>query len=151
MPNTLAADQPRKMKVMARARCSGGARAPIAAAACGVNTAAASMHRPRAIVRLAMSGISALSAWPIAYQTSASASRRRRSQPPTAAASSGAPSAITTAATVMSWPPTATLIDSERDRSFSEPGTTMTPQPIAKLPASSDQRDAATASLNAAP
>ena len=42
MPSTEATDQPRKMKVIARPRCSGGAMQPIAAAACGVKTAAPS-------------------------------------------------------------------------------------------------------------
>ena len=42
MPITEAIDQPMKMKVIAPPRCSAGAIAPIAAAACGVNTAAPS-------------------------------------------------------------------------------------------------------------
>ena len=47
MPSTDASDQPRKMKVMARPRSAGGVSALIAAAACGVKTAAPSMHRQR--------------------------------------------------------------------------------------------------------
>ena len=42
-PSTDASDQPRKMKVMSRARCSGGAITPTAAAACGVKSAAPSI------------------------------------------------------------------------------------------------------------
>ena len=40
--STEAIDQPMKMKVMSRPRCSGALIAPIAAAACGVNAAAPS-------------------------------------------------------------------------------------------------------------
>ena len=47
MPSTDATDQPRKMKVIARPRSCGAAMKPIAAAACGVNTAAASMVNAR--------------------------------------------------------------------------------------------------------
>ena len=47
MPITEASDQPRKMKVIAPPRCSGAVIAPIAAAACGVNTAAPSTVRAR--------------------------------------------------------------------------------------------------------
>jgi hypothetical protein len=47
MPATEASDQPRNTKVMARPRCSGAVMWPIAAAACGVNTAAPSMHSAR--------------------------------------------------------------------------------------------------------
>ena len=47
MPSTEASDQPRNTEVMARPRCSGGAIQPIAAAACGVNTAAPSMVSAR--------------------------------------------------------------------------------------------------------
>ena len=47
MPSTEASDQPTKMKVMARPRCSGAAMKPTAAAACGVNTAAPSIVSAR--------------------------------------------------------------------------------------------------------
>ena len=107
MPSTEASDQPRKMKVIARPRCSGGASTLIAAAACGVNTAAASMLSTRTGSSAAKLGIRADTAWPTAYQSSASVSSRRRSQWPIAAASVGAPTPMATAAAVMSWPPTA--------------------------------------------
>ena len=68
-------------------------------------------------------------------------SRRRRSKPATKPAASGAPKHMTAAAIAMSWPPTATDTSSECTMSFSAPGTTITPQPMAKLPASSAQRD----------
>ena len=47
MPSTEATDQPRKMKVIARPRSAGGVRLPMAAAACGVNTAAPSIVTTR--------------------------------------------------------------------------------------------------------
>src|ERR1039457_2632453 len=46
-PKTEANDQPTKIKVMSRPRCSGGDMKPIAAAACGVKTAAPSMVAAR--------------------------------------------------------------------------------------------------------
>ena len=65
----------------------------------------------------------------------------------------GEPKAITTAATPMSWPPSATDTCSERTMSLSTPAVTITPQPMAKLPASKAQRGAvdAAGSLSAAP
>ncbi len=60
----------------------------------------------------------------------------RRSQSPHSTASKGAPSAIAAAATLMSCPPNATETCNELTRSFSEPAVTITPQPMAKLPAS---------------
>ena len=59
---------------------------------------------------------------------------------PNTPANSGAARAMATAATVINWPPTGTLTCSERTRSLSEPATTITPQPMAKLPASKAQR-----------
>ena len=47
MPTTEAIDQPRKMKVIAPPRSAGGVIAPIAAAACGVKTAAPRTVRAR--------------------------------------------------------------------------------------------------------
>ena len=94
MPSTEASDQPRKTKVMARPRCSGGAMWPIAAAACGVNTAAPSTLAARTGQQPAVVGHQrSTAAWPAAYQTSDQASSRRRSQPATTPAASGAPTA----------------------------------------------------------
>ena len=152
MPTTEAIDQPMKMKVIAPARCSGGVIAPIAAAACGVKTAAPRTVRARTGRSAAKLGIKAQSAWPIAYHASAAASSFLRSSAPTQPARSGAPKHITTAATATSWPATATDTASEREMSGSVPTGTMTPQPMTKLPNSSDQRTCARrCSLTAAP
>ena len=51
----------------------------------------------------------------------------------------------------ISCPASETETWSEREMSFSVPGTTITPQPIAKLPNSSDQRAPASESFNEAP
>ena len=47
---------------------------------------------------------------------------------------------MTIAAAATSWPATDTETSSERAMSVSVPTTTITPQPITKLPNSSDQR-----------
>ncbi len=47
---------------------------------------------------------------------------------------------MTAAATVISWPATETETSSAREMSVSVPTTTITPQPMTKLPNSSDQR-----------
>ena len=47
MPSTEASDQPRNTKVIARPRSCSGAITPMAAAACGVNTAAPSIVAAR--------------------------------------------------------------------------------------------------------
>ncbi len=150
MPSTEATDQPRKMKVIAWPRCSGGVSAAMADAACGVKAAAPSIVRQRSSSSTPKSVASALSRWPAAYHSSASTSRRRRSQPLSSPASSGEPMAITTAAAPISCPPSATDTCSERTTSLSTPAEDMMPQPMAKLPASSAQRGAV-AVLSAAP
>jgi len=111
-----------------------------AAAACAVNTAAASTETARTGSSQPKLGISAETMCQAPSHSSAALSSRRRSMPATTAASSGAHSAITTPATVISCPATAALTCSERDRSLSVPAVTITPQPIAKLPNISDQR-----------
>jgi hypothetical protein len=47
---------------------------------------------------------------------------------------------MTTAAALISWPPSATDTSSERVRSFRMPAVAITPLPMAKLPNSSAQR-----------
>ncbi len=46
---------------------------------------------------------------------------------------------MTTAAAVINWPAVATVTESDALISLSVPGTTITPVPITKLPASSAQ------------
>src|SRR5690606_5303553 len=87
-------------------------------------------------------GASAHRAWPIAYQAMDQVSKVRRSKRETAAASKGAPKPIMMAAMAISSPPWATEIFREWVRSLRVPATTMTPQPIMKLPASRAQRAA---------
>ena len=140
MPSTEARLQPSSTKVMAWPRCAGGTITPSAAAACGVNTAADSTEMARTGSSAAKLGISAAMPCHTPNHSSAPVSSRRRSMPATTAANSGAVTAISTAATLISWPATATLTCSERARSFSVPAVTITPQPMLKLPASSAQR-----------
>ncbi|MDQ0570744.1 hypothetical protein QFZ42_002578 [Variovorax paradoxus] len=136
-PSTEAIDQPRKTKVTARPRCSGGTSMPAQAAAWGVKMAGATTVSMRTGSRAPKLGISTERTCPAAYQSKVRASSRRRSQPATTAASNGAPRHITTAATVISWPAVATVTASDVLISLSVPGTTITPVPITKLPASS--------------
>jgi hypothetical protein len=80
------------------------------------------------------------STWPTAYQASDAARSLRRSKPPTQIARKGAPTHMTTAAAATSWPATETETSSECEMSLSVPTTTITPQPITKLPNRSAQR-----------
>src|SRR3990167_9734667 len=73
----------------------------------------------------------------------AAVSRRRRSQLPTRPARMGAPSPIIKAAMAIMCPPCCTLMSSECVMSLSVPPTTITPQPMTKLPSNKAQLAAA--------
>ena len=128
---------------MARPRSCGAANTLMADAAWGVKAAAPSIVRQRSTSSEAKPGANAHSKCPAATHSRANASSRRRSQPLNSPASSGEPSAMTIAAAPISCPPSATDTCSERTMSFSTPAVAITPQPMAKLPASSAQRGAA--------
>ena len=78
--------------------------------------------------------MSALAAWPAAYQRSEPARSRRRSKPPTQPATSGAPTHITAAEIAISWPPRETGTCRFAVRSLSTPTSAITPQPMTKFP-----------------
>lgn len=149
MPSTEATDQPRKMKVMARPRCSVGTSWPTQAAACGVKIADGTSASTRSGSSQAKSGASAQAKCTSADQHMDSASSRRRSQPPSSAANSGAPKHSSRAPVEISWPAAATDTASEALISLSVPGTTITPVPMTKLPNSSAQRTGGMAAFSA--
>jgi hypothetical protein len=134
VPKTEAIDQPKKMNVMARPRCSAGTSKPTQDAACGVKMAAPAMAIARHPSRVENCVEPAASACNTLYHSKLAVSNFCRSHPATQAANKGAPKHVRSADVEISCPAVAMDTFSEVLTSVKMPVAIMTPVAITKLP-----------------